>query len=204
MMPIFLSAFVIAMFFARKLIFDRFPQMSQKLKLRKFKMSQKLASLFSFLVVGFYTLLISTLVQPFNCTKQFDGTLTMTKAPSNKCFDSVWNQNLPAVIFFILLYGISIPLIMIWIFYKNRDNIFNADFLVRYSSLTAPYRPKFFYFEIVIMLKRALFAVMNDFLSVTSYTARYFTAVGTLLFFFWIGILAMPYQDRNLNLLSSS
>jgi hypothetical protein len=203
-MPIVLSGFVLVLLLIKLVMIYKLPYISQRLGLQKFGISQKLTSLMSFMVVGFYTLLISTVVQPFNCTKQLDGTFTLTKAPSLKCFDASWNKHLPAISFFLILYGFSIPLVMIWIFYKNRKQIFTVSFRSRYHSLTSPYKTRYFYFEIVFMLKRALFVLSNDFLSATSYTVRYFTGVGTLLFFFWIDILLLPYQNKNFNLLSCS
>jgi hypothetical protein len=202
--PIILSAVVLLLLVGKILLLEKFPEIARKLKLRKFKVSQKLTGLFSFMVVGFYTLLISTVVQPFNCTKQPDGSFTLTKAPSIKCFESAWQKHLPIMVIFFFLYGVSIPVVMIFIFYRNRSRIFTNAFKSRYISLISPYNPTFFYFEIVIMLKRALFVISNDFLSVATYTARYFSGFGTLLFFFWIEILILPFQNKNFNLLSNS
>jgi hypothetical protein len=202
--PLILSAVVLLLLVGKIVLLEKFPHIAAKFKLQKFKFAQKLTGLFSFMVVGFYTLLISTVVQPFNCTKQPDGSFTLTKAPSLKCFDSAWNQHLPVIVLFFILYGLSIPLVMIFLFYRNKNRIFTTDFKSRYDALISPYRPRFFYFEIVIMLKRALFVISNDFLSVASYSARYFSGFATLIFFFWLDILILPFQNKNFNLLANS
>jgi hypothetical protein len=202
--PIVLSSFVIFVLCAKLLFIRRFPAVSAKYKIEGFNLSQKIVSLFSFMVVGFYTLLISTVVQPFNCTKQSDGTYTLTKAPSLKCYDETWNKNLPMIIIFFVLYGLSIPAVMIYVFFTNRKQKLEPAFVSKYFSLMSPYRPRFFYFEIVLMLKRALFVISNDFLSIASYIVRYFSGIGTLLLFLWIESLTTPYQNDNFNQLSSS
>jgi hypothetical protein len=112
------SCIVLFLLLAKIILLEKIPKIATKLKLKKFKVAQKLTGLFSFMVVRFYTLLISTVVQPFNCSKQPDGSYTLTKATSLKCFDSTWGKNIFQLWFsFFFLYGVSIPFVIIFLFH---------------------------------------------------------------------------------------
>jgi hypothetical protein len=203
--PPILCIFLLLLFVLRWVFALKFPSQAQKLGIsEKMALSRKLIAVFSFMVVAFYTVMMSSAVQPFDCTRQSDGTFTLTKSPSSRCFDSVWFSHLPAIVFFILLYGFSIPAVMIYIFYSNRHQKSTIAFLSKYNSLVSPYQPRFFYFEIVAMFKRTLFVMANDFLSPTSYAVRYFVSLAILMGFVWVDVYFFPYRSKELNILSCS
>jgi hypothetical protein len=204
--PLVIAAFVILLLLLRMILMKKYPALSRFLKGNDLSITlfEKVLSLFSFLLVAFYTLLISTVLQPFNCTRQPDNSYTLTKSPSLGCYDSKWNQNLPFVVIFIILYGFGIPSFILWIFYSNRHKIRTFEFMRKFSSLIAPYRPKLYYFELCVMLKRALFVISNDFLAQQIYIVRYTSSLSILFFFAWLNVILSPYRNKNYNLLASS
>jgi hypothetical protein len=165
----------------------------------------RLISLFQFIVVALYTFIVSTVFQPFNCIKQSDGSYTMTKSPSYKCYDEQWNKNVAPIVMFILVYCIGFPAALGYIFLKNQSNLDSVHFRVRFGNLISPYSRKYFYWELVVMLKRSLFIVSNDFLTInTDYISRYFVGIGILCFFFWLDVTCSPYAKHEMNLVQSS
>jgi hypothetical protein len=186
----------------RSFIFNRLPSVAKLLHLQRFSTTQKIINVFSFAVVTFYTLLISTVLQPFDCTKQIDGSYTLTYAPAFKCFDSVWSYNLAAVIFFVLLYVVAIPICMCWIFWRHRGNINSSKFISKYSLLVSSYKPRFFYFELANMLKKALFVISTGVLS-SSQDVKYSLSIVTFMIFLLVKAILLPYQTRKTNTVSN-
>jgi hypothetical protein len=168
-------------------------------------LSTRLISLFQFIVVTLYTFIISTVFQPFNCLKQPDNTYTMAKSPSSYCYDTAWKKNLPALIFFILIYCVGFPAALVYIFFKNGKNLDTVDFRVKYGNLISPYARRFFYWELIIMLKRSSFIVTNDFLSTgADYAARFVVGIVLLCVFFWVDVNCSPYRMKEMNFVQNS
>jgi hypothetical protein len=165
----------------------------------------RLLSLFQFIVVALYTFIISTVFQPFNCLPQPDGTYTMAKSPASKCYDEAWNKNLPALVFFIVIYCFGFPLALAYIFIKNHKNVDTVDFKIKYGNLVSPYARKCYYWELVIMLKRSIFILSNDFLaSSVDYGPRFVTGISLLFAFFWIDVDRSPYGLKEMNFVQNS
>jgi hypothetical protein len=106
------------------------------------------------------------------------------------------------VLFFVLLYGAVLPGVLVWMFYSNWREPFKKRFLDRVGAVVAPYRRETFYWEAVILLKRTLFVVSQDFLSQSSYTTRYFVSISILLSFFLVESVLRPYVSTSFNRLA--
>jgi hypothetical protein len=188
------------------LILHQFISKIRAHRLTKFTMdTQRVMSLFSFVVVTLYTLAISTVVQPFNCAKQPDGSYLLTKSSNISCFNSDWLWHLPWVVIFMLVYGIAFPAVITYFFVKYRRDVNTAWFQSRFRSLVSPYSMMFFYWELVIMLKRSIFVVSNDFMSLSnSYLVKYFIGIGLLCAYLWIDVNIRPYRQDSFNTLACS
>jgi hypothetical protein len=202
LLPPTICLFVLFLLLFQSWSIEKHPRIAEKLGFVEIKVTKKFINVCTFMVVTFYTLLVSTVFQPFKCTQQSDGTYTLTNAPSLKCFDSDWSKNLPAVILFVFVYVVFMPLFMAWVFWRQRKQIYSPKFQSKYYFIVSSYKPTLFYFELVNMLKRALFVVSNDFFS-NSYGVKYVCSVGILLVFLLIKEIFHPYQRRKTNTLSS-
>jgi hypothetical protein len=171
---------------------------------RKFEVQtakKRMFGLFTFFVVAFYTFLIQTSLQPFNCIKQLNGKYTLTKSPSDFCYSNTWNQNFPFVILFLILYGIIFPMVLVVYFLKYRYDLENFDFQMKFGPLIMPYKKLYFFWELVVMIRRAVFIVSSDFLSSSgSYGLRYSSGIALMLFFVWSDALIQPYLTRQFNM----
>jgi hypothetical protein len=87
--------------------------------------------------------------------------------PSSLCFDESWNAYLPLVIMFCIFYGIVIPGWIIFFFYRNRNNIKDDTFVARFGALMRNYKDDYFWWDLMPMMKRAVFVVVAAFLLVS-------------------------------------
>jgi hypothetical protein len=115
------------------------------------------------LVITMYSFLISSALSPLKC-KYVNDQYIMYDNPSSLCFDDYWYEMLPFVIFFCVLYGIISPGAIIFMFYKNRVNINDDLFVSRFGVLTRNYKEAFFWWDLMPMMKRAIFVVSAAFL----------------------------------------
>jgi hypothetical protein len=202
MIPVIFLVLFLGIITTRTLILKKLPNIANQLRIQQFSVSQKIVNICSFTIVTFHTLLIATVVQPFDCTKQTDGTFTLTSAPSLRCFDSTWNANLAGVIFFLLLYVVAAPLFLCWIFWKSRYQINSPKFVSKYSLLISSYKPRYFYFELVNMVKKALFVTSTSLIS-TSQEVKYFLSIVTFMIFLLLKAIVLPYQTKKTNIMSN-
>jgi hypothetical protein len=159
---------------------------------------------FSFLIVGLYTFLSSSAVEPFNCIKQTDGSFVLAKLRSENCFSGTWNNYAAAIYIFFILYCFIIPSILAYILIKNRKNIGTVEFELNFGSITSPYKRKYYFWELFIVLRRSFFVISNNFLSFQAEDSRYAVGIFFLLGFLFLDVIFAPYKNNNLNLLASS
>jgi hypothetical protein len=159
-------------------------------------------SLITFVIVTMYTVVISSAVQPFNCFRQTNGSYFLSKSPSEQCFAGEWMKNLPAAVILLVFYGLALPGLLAGFFFVNKDNIDSGKFKIRFGMLIIPYKRQYFYWELVVIFKRALFVTVNDFLSLQSYLAKFVSTILVLFFFLWLDSLVQPYSTEDYNLLN--
>jgi hypothetical protein len=162
-------------------------------------------SLLTFVIIGFYTFLIQTSILPFKCVLQENGKYVMSKDPSQICYESQWISHLPGVLTFLVLYGLIFPLTIAILFYRNRHNLDESHFRIRLGNLVAPYQRRFFFWELVIILRRTAFILSIDLLSQSSsYAIKYSVATILLLSFAWTDVQLMPYATKPFNVFAIS
>jgi hypothetical protein len=130
----------------------------------------------------------------------------MAMNPVQNCYEGEWNNHLPLVVLFSLIYGILFPCTILFVFFKNSDNPDDPKFILGYGSLISLFRREFFFWELVSMLKRAAFVVMTQFLSAKGdqYSTKFAASISTMGFFSALEVLLVPYASKNLNFLSST
>jgi hypothetical protein len=154
-----------------------------------------------FLVVAMYSFLLNATVSPLKCN--YSGNYVMYDNPSKFCFDEEWWSNFGVVIFFFIIYGIGLPSVLIFLFWRNRTKVSTDQFGNSFGSITDAFQPAYFWWKLVIVFKRTCFAIMNVFLKLlsTEDSALFFTACLVLTFHF-AEVAVQPYK-RHSNLLTS-
>ena len=156
------------------------------------------------LILSFYTTLISSLLEPFNCVL-LDGvdTFVIASNPSERCFTEEWYDKLGFVIVFGSLYFVVLPGILIWILMKYRGRFETLDFINRFGALTRSYRPEYFYWELVEIMRKASIVICIDFLTLTSsVNTRILIIYGLLMTYSFLVILCKPFRREYLNTLN--
>lgn len=147
-------------------------------------------------IVFFYTYIVITLSEPFYCTQQPDESWTLVMFPSMDCFDSTWIQNIPYLLFFIVLYIFVIPAMLAIQLYKNRKVIKTPAFKARYGSLTSPYSDEHFYWEFVVVTKKISLSLTLRVLSLfATASAQKFWVISFLFCSLILDIFLMPYNS---------
>jgi hypothetical protein len=157
------------------------------------------ANFLGVMVIGLHTAAISATMTAFNCSRQPNGSYVNRKDPSVSCFDADWFKNLWLVSFSILFYVLVIPGALIYVYLKHRNHHGSLEFLKGYKLLIAPYKSSYYYWELVVLLKRTFFIVSQDFLAPFGYEVRYGVSMIVLLTFFWIETFCMPYAVKDAN-----
>jgi hypothetical protein len=129
----------------------------------------------------------------------------MWKNPSQNCFDKMWFEKLPIIVCIAIIYVIIVPSFFILLFIKNRKDPCNPRFRNLFGALISPYKVKYFYWELIIMLKRGSFIVINQLGSLSAnYLARFGSSVCILAFFGAIEALILPYNSSHANVVNNT
>jgi hypothetical protein len=141
-----------------------------------------------------YTYIFVQMSKPFSCSHQPDGSYTLIASSNLGCFDKTWKTNLDAVIVYIILYTIVLPGLCGGIFFWYRKNPSDTLFLQRFGLITTAYRTEVFWWELISIFKKGIFAVTsNIFASFLSDTTRHFITLCILFIFFMTEIVSLPY-----------
>jgi hypothetical protein len=168
--------------------------------------------LFSFLLIFdkmtmlFFTMILSTIVSLFDCVKISDEYFVIRSFPAERCFTSDWISNLGQISPLIVLYMLVFPLRLCWILYKM--SLFpqmrkNPEF--RY--LTQGYKPAFFWWDAILLLKRVAFISISQFLvNAVDSSGRLLSSISVLCIYTTVELVLEPFlfnavPKNNLNIM---
>jgi hypothetical protein len=160
---------------------------------------EKLRFSFVITVAIFYTLIFATLVSPFNCLQQDNGTYSLWYDSTILCYDNDWmHTHLPVLVVFIALYCLLFPALMIheFIIFHKSSRVFDQSSQL-FQFLARSYRPSLYWWELVHVLKRVviiLFGTLDSGIGTEKYTSMFFV----LLVFQMVDLLAFPYERKSL------
>jgi hypothetical protein len=156
-----------------------------------------------FIMILSFTMIVVTLVQPFNCFRRDDGKYYLYADQSKLCYDTEWKQNVSASSFYFILYLAAIPGSCIAALYTYRHKLDEPLFKKRFGQLVAPYKKKYFWWEIVVISRKIVlgltFQVFGSFLSKTG---QVFFIILMLFGFLFLEVVNMPSATLHDNVLS--
>lgn len=166
------------------------------------KAKQRVVSMLAVMVSTCYTLVISSAFTPFDCVPQRNGQLTMRQNPSQFCGDSLWRKHLPMVLVFLFCYGLGIPVGVSFLFLKNRKRSEDPQFRKKFKLLINSYRSEYYFWELVNVLKRALFFLLLQLWNRSSFGSRFMLLLSLLSFFLFLDVTCRPYATSYVNSLA--
>jgi hypothetical protein len=156
------------------------------------------------LIASIYTLLVAGSISPLLCRATASGTYVSIFDSEIQCFQGQWKSLAPVVYGFIVLYSFLYPAFLAMAFWKNRNNSIDVNFLRIYEHLTIPYKKKYFYWELVNMLKRIIFAVISQTTSLfeSGKLTPYFLLIFSCFVFIGLEHIFMPYRKHSASIKS--
>jgi hypothetical protein len=160
---------------------------------------------------GLHSFLVSSAVQPLNCirsdTDSSSAVFVMAYNPSYRCYDQQWYIHLPLVLLFCILYGLVLPLTVGYALFVHRTNIDEPKFSNRYGVLFKHYRREYFFWELVLMLKKVTLILTVQFLSTrkkASYGVKFTSSISIIGFYLALEAVIQPYFRKSMNFRSST
>jgi hypothetical protein len=148
-------------------------------------------------IITLHTYTMSSALSPFVCKKSND-VMIMVKNPSQRCYGDSWKSYLPVVTLFLILYGLVAPLAIMWLLFRNKSRLRDIAFRKKFGTLYSPYKDRFFYWEIVSLLKRTVLISLSQLLSTFDYDVKMAAAVFLIgLFTFLEASLEPFYSDMS-------
>jgi hypothetical protein len=183
-----------------RLLYQRyFKKKMQKISL--FSLFKNVLPLFSSVVVFMSTYLTSTAISPFNCVKVSNNTFVLWKNPSEICFRGSWAENIYFAVTFSIIYLVLVPLSILLVFIKYRKRIAEPQFLKKFGSLIDPYKPRYFYWELVMLVKRIAFISVREIILIGyDEQFKFILSILILSLFFALEIYFAPYCTENSNI----
>jgi hypothetical protein len=145
------------------------------------------------LISTLYTSLLSNILSVFRCYPQGDGTFTLLSSPSLDCYDSLWFKHFALISIGILII-VSIPIFLFIILYKNRKTMLSSCFYWKYGNLTRHYKPKYYYWEVIMLLWKTLFVFLVDLTNSLEKYERTFVLITFLAVQHFVDSIAQPFE----------
>jgi hypothetical protein len=102
-----------------------------------------------------------------------------------------------------IIYAGFVPGFFIILFLKNRKDPGDPKFRHLFGALVSPYKLKYFYWELILMLKRGSFIIVNQLGSLSAnYLVRFGASVCILAMFGAIEVIVQPYSSDFSNLIN--
>jgi hypothetical protein len=155
------------------------------------------------LAVGtLYTFLLVSTLSPFKCVKA-DYSYVLWDNPSMKCFDAAWYSWLPLVIFFALLYGVFLPVLLVILLFKHKkEGVFFQTYFGQFSN---PFKVEYFWWGLVFIFKRSAFALTGAFTKIRNTEGlSLFVSFLILCIFLWIENRFNPFVKSSRQHLSNA
>ncbi|KAJ6249797.1 g protein-coupled receptor-related [Anaeramoeba flamelloides] len=152
-----------------------------------------------------YLILSQKCLQVFDC--KYDSSsknYIFQPEPNYNCFEKWWYQKLfIASIIFIIFYIIGIPFLILYLLIKNSKILTETQFDLKFGLLCTRYNKNFFFWEIIIMIRKLFLIIMTLFIS-NFPTFQLILIVLVLLVALVIQQIYKPYLSNRHNYLEST
>ncbi|KAJ5073972.1 g protein-coupled receptor-related [Anaeramoeba ignava] len=112
-----------------------------------------------------YLFLSYKVLQVFDCRKQSSGVYLFEPDTSLFCYHEWWMRLLPWAILFFVIYVVGIPLTLAILFFVSSKKMDEKTFDLHFGLLCARYTKRWFFWEIVIMIRKLFMTISQLFFS---------------------------------------
>jgi hypothetical protein len=152
-------------------------------------------SVFLFLITSLFTFIVSIAFSPFRCSLQVDGSYTLIPKPSEDCFSTEWFSHLWLTLI-ALSFILFVPVVLFFKLRSFKGRFQSNIFVWRYGILTHVYKEKYYYWEILSMLRKSVIVVIVDLFSDFPVSLRYFVLVTFLLVWMSLESWIQPFKHE--------
>jgi hypothetical protein len=149
------------------------------------------------LLSTFYTFVLGMVLSAFRCYPQEDGSYTLLTSPSHDCYDSEWYSYLWIIIFG-MLFLVYFPIQLAFVLWRNRAKINSNAFFYRYGVLVAPYKAQYFYWEVVLLIRKLILICLVDLTNGMPSSERAFILICFLILELFLDFLSNPFKEENM------
>ncbi|KNC55095.1 uncharacterized protein AMSG_10693 [Thecamonas trahens ATCC 50062] len=149
-----------------------------------------------------YLLVTNTALEIYPCTKQADGKYTMNREPSIRCYQGKWFELLVGSICAMIMFSLLMPLGVLKVLHKRRFNLWKRKNLARYGLLYLRYRPKYYFFEILVLVRK-FGVVFGKVASSASVVGQVLTALAVVCLSLGLQLKTHPFATMRINRLET-
>ena len=148
-----------------------------------------------------YLMLVSTLLEIFDCPEGEGGVPELRGEPTTECWSPKWWGYFPWSMLAALLYGAGIPIAFWAVLYLNRLNLFKELTIVKFGLMYRRYKVRYFLWELAILFRKL--GIVVGVLLVTSGVTRAIIAFLVILISAGAHMRYQPYLSSRVNRLES-
>jgi hypothetical protein len=163
-------------------------------KFRRKDILLRLILMFDKVTMLLFTMILSSIASVFDCVRVSDERYVLRAYASSTCYAKEWYSQVLEISFFIFVYLLVFPLRLFRIFFKMKDNP-KLRLDPEFNYLTSGYKPSFFWWDAVQLLKRTIFVLFSQFLfSEVDSSLRMICSIVVIICFAALEFTRMPFQ----------
>ena len=150
-------------------------------------------------ILLFHTSVSNSILSIFSC-KKINDNYWNTSDMSLKCFDG---SHMRALLYVgvpgLVIWSITIPLITFSSLFFNREDLQNANMMIKYKMLFAGYKKELYFWELLIILRKFLIRVVAILLISSGITIQGLGIMIILIFSLTLHVNFRPYEKESIN-----
>ncbi|KAJ3440497.1 insulin-like growth factor binding proteinn-terminal [Anaeramoeba flamelloides] len=163
-------------------------------------LKNNLINAYSTFLTMIYLIVSLKVLEYFDCTHNDNGSWSMDAKPEWFCFEGEWMKLFPVALVALIGYVFGIPIIMGLVLRHYSTRLTEEEFDQKFGLLSARYSKNFYYWEIVIMLRKLAIVALQLMLG-----KRQFIQVSLCILVIFVAILLQlkyaPYLETRHNML---
>ncbi|KAJ6235482.1 insulin-like growth factor binding protein [Anaeramoeba flamelloides] len=192
------------MYYFKSIKYILFSPLYQSLSNRELKdLRNIIINVYLTLLTLLYLILAQKSLEIFNCQFEQSSQKYLLSSDSNYyCFDSTWFKILPFGIIFTILNIVGTPSLIVYLLIKNSKKLNEKEFDLKFGLLCSRYYKNFFFWEIIIMVRKLFIVIIEIFLS-NHTTISLIFMLFVIIAFLLLQFSLKPYIEKRHNTLES-